>query len=208
MTFPGWCRDRNVPLWRQCGHGGRSGREQLCEYLAASWDQPTASSGIPVSQLCSLGKGWNSYIDVCRWNRVRVRLWESRGWWENGRMGRKAGWKGRGGLHVKGIEGEKEEVEKEVPRTAITHFASFLSKTRPECDEVSVSAFLKTLMWTEILGKTPFLLLARLSCLRSRTAWEVLGVKVVQEFQRQSKLFRCMPICIASGLNRIKLWLL
>lgn len=61
-------------------------------------------------------------------------------------MGRKAGWKGRGGLNVKGKEGEKGEVEKEVLKTAITHFASFLSKTRPECDEVSVSAFLKTLM--------------------------------------------------------------
>lgn len=43
-------------------------------------------------------------------------------------MGRKAGWKGRGRLNVKGKEGEKGEVEKEVLRTAITHFASYLSK--------------------------------------------------------------------------------
>lgn len=132
---------------------------------------------------------------------------DSRGWWENARMERKAVWKGRGGLNIKGKEGEKGEVNKEVLRTVIFHFASFLSKTRPECNEVLVAAFLKILMWTEILEETPFLLLTRLSCLRSRTAWEVLGVKVVQEFQRQSKLFRCMPICIASGLNGIKLWL-
>lgn len=61
-------------------------------------------------------------------------------------MERKAVWKGRGGLNIKGKEGEKGEVNKEALRTVIFHFASFLSKTRPECNEVLVAAFLKILM--------------------------------------------------------------
>lgn len=48
------------PEASHCGgsvNGERSGSEQLCECLAASWDQPTTSSGFTVSQLLTLGKG-------------------------------------------------------------------------------------------------------------------------------------------------------
>lgn len=127
LLCTGWCWD-GIPLRGQRELGGRWGGEQLCACLVAGWGQPTTScSDFPVSQLITLGKGWNRCIVLCKWRRVRedtgkvdgrIEEWKGR---LDGKEGRWIKCEGKG-------EGKKGEFEKGALRTV--EVVSFLSKKK------------------------------------------------------------------------------